>query len=287
MPSKMTLFFNQYQSGWSETYYHSQDDPAALAQTINNPFYQAASQFRHNSVILRAARFSRVGGVRASFLIRPSPTAQGARIYPLDPGPDVVSTTAVFLLSAANGIRRRVWIRGLADNDVHRDDFGNDILSPIMRQQTESYFALLKTLGFQIRNVNRPPTGGMVWRQVSTVNHLFQTQPDRCDFVLKQELPALVSGDLISFTGIPTNLPRFPRSSMIIAATTRDGVNNYTINYSLPGGVSVAPKNLKVTSLSYSQANIYTSVFERFGEHKTGRPFGSLRGRSRAVSRSL
>jgi hypothetical protein len=286
MPTKMTLFFNQYQSGFSETYYHSVDDPATLAQTVNNPFYQSAAQFRHNSVILKAARFSRVGGVRSSYLIRPSPTAQGGRIYPLDPGPDVVSTTAVFLLSAANGIRRRVWVRGLADNDVHRDDFGNDILSPIMRQQTEAYFALLKTLGFQIRNVDRPPAAGLTWRQVSTVNHLFQTEPGRCDFVLKQELPAYTAGMQISFMGIPASLPHFPRTATIINATTRDGVNNYTIAYALPGGVSVAPKNMKVTSLSYSQASIYTSVFERFGEHKTGRPFGSLRGRSRAVSRS-
>lgn len=286
MPSKMTLFFNQYNAGFSETYYHSQDDPGLLAADTPNSLYQAATNFRHTSVLMKAVRFSRVGGARGSYLIRPSPKAQGQQTTPIDTGPDVVSTTAVYLLSTSSGIRRRVWVRGLADLDVKRDAFGNDLQSASLQNATQAYFGQLKSLGFQVRSVNRPPTAGLTWRNVVSVQHILTTDPNRATFFLQVEAPALNVGDQVSFNGISSSLPHFPRSTTILAKQVVDGITNYTIAYQLPGGVSVSPKALKLTSLTYSQATLYTAAFERFGEHKTGRPFGSLRGRSRAVSLS-
>jgi len=290
MPTKMTLFFNQFASGFSETYYHPTDDAGQLAQDIPNSLYQKACSFRSISVILKAARFSRVSNdpntlpTKQSFLIRPYPTAQGTRGTEEEPGADVVSTTAVYALHASNAAKRRVWVRGLWDGDVKRDIFGNDIQTAGLDSDTDKYFSALKGFGFTIRWLVRPPTDGLVWLQVAQVNHLLTTQADRCHFVNSNAAPQYEAGDWLSFNGIPASLPGFPRSTQIISVTTVDGVRNYAIAYRLPGGVTVIPKSLKSTMLKYTASTIFTKIFERFGEHKTGRPFGSLRGRSRAVA---
>lgn len=284
----MTLFFNQYAAGFSETFYHPSMDPTTLQVTIPNSLYKAAAAFRHVSVILKAVRFSRVEAPKASVLWLPSPRAQGTRYSDEEPGPDAVSTTAVYVLSTQTNQRRRIWCRGLADVDVTRDAFGNDIESASLIKMRNNYFLALNEAGFCIRYGDRPPAGGLTWKNVTKV--YLKANPvspsTRCTIQVVEAAAGFAVGDIVQFDGVPGTLPRFPRTNRIEAVNAGAGVTDYQIAYSLPGGVTVDTGKLRVTRAQSSNALITRWSFERFGEHKTGRPFGSLRGRSRGVSLS-
>jgi len=111
-------------------------------------------------------------------------------------------------------------------------------------------------------------------------------KPNRAFMVPVVAVSARKVGDELCFTDGTAELARFPRSAEVLSITSPAGVNNYEIAYQLPGGVTVAPKNLRFTTLTYSYEALTDWAFERLGEHKTGRPFGSLRGRSKGVSLS-
>jgi hypothetical protein len=284
MATKMVLFYNQFNAGFSETFYSPNDEPISVATSVSNAFLQKAVKFRAISVFLKAIRFSRTDGERRSFLQRPYPKAQGTRFETAEVGADIVSTSAVYALQSAAGKHRRIWLRGLADADVRRDEFGNDIPSATLQKDVDAYFKGVFALGFAIKFVKRPPTDGLTWRKVGAVQRIGVTNPNRSTFFTLPDAPLLTVGTVVSFRGIPSTLPRFPRKAEILAVDTIDGVTNYTIAYQLPGGVSVGPKNLQFTAYTPAYSVMDDYAFERFGEHKTGRPFGSLRGRSRAVA---
>jgi hypothetical protein len=287
MPTKMTIFFNQFQSGFSETFYHSSDDPASLAAAVPQALYQAAAAMRHLSVQVKAVRFTRLGGARRSLLIRPYPPAKGTRAGVADPGPDAVSTTAVYRIRSAGIAQRRIWCRGLADSDVVRDPFGNDLENPTLLGLREEYFNALSAAGFSIRYAQRPPDAGLVWTQVT---HLVSSTTDpahRTDISYAAPggpTPALVVGARIQFRGISSELPRFPRQAQIVYQYDVGAVKWFGIAYALPGGLDVRPQQMQSTPSQFTQELMTLWNFERFGEHKTGRPFGSLRGRVRTVT---
>jgi hypothetical protein len=283
MPTKMVLFFNQLQGGFSETFYHTSDDPQTLATTLTNDFYQKAANLRATSTILKAARFSRIGGAKLSILVRPFPIAQGKRATVAVPGPDPISTTAVYLLQATNGNTRRLFMRGLADVDVERDNFGNDLESSALMSGRNAYFAALFQLGFQVQVTQKPPFLGLTWRNVVRVRALTPSVANRCEIRLFPEAPNFAVNDMLDFAGAGVSLPRFPRRTRILGISVVDGVANYQIAYALPGGVTVEPQNMRCQILPKLYAPISLWYFERFSEHKTGRPFGSLRGRARAT----
>jgi len=111
------------------------------------------------------------------------------------------------------------------------------------------------------------------------------TNPARSRFFTKEGAPVFNEGDYLVFNNVPSAfLPRFPRMPQVIKKETISGVVYYYVSYAMPGGGTFEPANMLVTTRSptYSQIDRYDWAFERFSEHKTGRPFGSLRGRSRA-----
>lgn len=284
MPCKMTIYYNLFNAGFSETYFHNSDDPQALSNAIPNSFYQKAARFRHSACSVKAARFSRVGGVRQSILKRPYPVAQGASSGLAQQTADVVSTTCVYALQSATGKIRRVWFRGLNDGDVTRDAAGNDVMFGILSGYVDAWISALITAGFCIQVVQRPPAGALTYKKVLAVQPLNPDNATRSMFFTDPNVPPYIVGQKLSFVGIPGTLPRFPRSAEVLFVTVIDGINNYQIAYSLPGGVGINPASMKVTPLLFAYEAIFDWAFERYGEHKTGRPFGSLRGRSRAVS---
>jgi hypothetical protein len=283
MPCKIVLYYNQLNAGFSETYYHVSDDPVTLAQNFTSAFYNKMVSFRSSDTVLEAARFSSTVPPRKSFLIRPYPKPQGTSGTTGDIGPDVVSTTAVFALQNSDGSTRRIYMRGLADQDVKRDTFGNDIPSAGLRSGTDKMFLELFKQGFSIRRSNRPPNAGLTWQNIVLVGHTDNTNPDSSYFVLDTQVIQFAKNDVLQFNGVPSDLPRFPRKTIITGVVLDGGVQKYYFDYGLPGGVQVATSNMKATKSTYSLAVISQWQFERFSEHKTGRPFGSLRGRARAV----
>jgi|KBSMisStandDraft_5_1062788.scaffolds.fasta_scaffold26541_7 hypothetical protein len=283
MPTKMVLYYNQLNAGFSETYYHASNDPVTLANNFTSAFYQKMVKFRSTDTILEAARFSATTPPRKSFLIRPYPKPQGTSGATGDVGPDVVSTTAVFALQATDGSTRRIFMRGLADQDVKRDTFGNDTPTANLISGTNAMFLELFKQGFSIRVSNRPPNAGLTWQNIVLVGHTDATNSNSSYFVLDNQVIRFAKNDVVQFNGIPADLPRFPRKAVITGVVLDGGVEKYYVDYSLPGGVQVATGKMKVTMSTYSLATISLWQFERFSEHKTGRPFGSLRGRARVA----
>jgi hypothetical protein len=282
MPSKMVLYYNLVNAGFSETFYHPNNDPVALSASIPNNFYQAMVNFRATSTFLKAARFSSTLPPRQSYLARAYPVAKGYSQSTADPGPDVASTTAVFVLGGGAGKQRRVFMRGLADVDVKRDIFGNDTPSPALVGGSNQMFQQLALYGFSIRTSDRPPNAGLIWYKIFSVQ-VNTDNPDSWSTITNNSaIQTFQVGDRVQFNGVEGDLRHFPHRTQIIGAVLAAGIWNYVIEYPLPGGVRINPKNLQMTKESFSYNAIVTWAFERFSEHRTGRPFGSLVGRKKA-----
>lgn len=290
MPCKVVFFYNLFDAGFSETYYHTSNNPSDVNDELNNALYQAAVKFRYVACKLKAVRISTYDvNPRKSLLIRPYPKAQGTRYASQDIGPDPASTTAVLALrSTQNFETRRIWLRGLSDLDVKRDEFGNDVPSAEIYKMWDAFILKLRQAGLAIRYLQRPPDGGLIWSDIDRVSNV-GTENSATHSLLRRAVAGVPypKGTLLSFRGIGEGLPRFPRQSYVIAPVTLDGRDWFEISYSLPGGKTVVPDKLQYTEVKWALATIGEYDFERFGEHKTGRPFGSLRGRSRAVRRSV
>jgi hypothetical protein len=283
MACKIVFYYNLTGAGWSETFYHSTSDPQALAAGIPNSFYQSCAGFRSTSCFLKAIRFSSLTPPRKSFLVKPYPTAQGTAAGPtINDGPDVASTDAVFLLQGDSVTSRRIFIRGLCDDDVKRDIFGNDLMSARLRNGTNTFLAEISARGFCIRKMQRPPDGALTY---NNVNRVMAQGANIADFatIWFNDTTFPNAGDVMQFVGVPANLPHFPRQARMISAFTDLAVRKCDIEYRLPGGVTVFPPKMKACATSPIFGTIQGWNFERFSEHKTGRPFGSLRGRARAV----
>jgi len=284
---KLTIFYNAQNAGFSETFYNDGTDPQQLRTALNNAFFQAAVKFRHVSVMIKGVRISRIDAAGKSLLFQPYPLAQGTRFTASEEGADVVSTTAVYRLTAANGQSRRLWCRGLADSDIVRDAFGNDLESAALRAMRTDYFAKLLSNNMQIRYQAKPPEATLVYRKVANVNFAGLTNPNRSNVILFPQAPELVAGQKVVFIGIPAELPNFPRTATVLEVKTLLGLVNYEISYRLPGGIIIIPRKMQLYNSVFLTTAIQLAAFERFGSHRTGRPFGSLRGRSRAAAPSL
>jgi hypothetical protein len=197
-------------------------------------------------------------------------------------GPDVTSTDAVTSLYGVGGSTRRVFLRGLFDGDVVRDVFGVDKPTPTLVKGIQLFISGMISYQFMIRYVQRPPNAGLVWQKVVTMLR-DDDNFSRTKFRLSPVAPERAIGDRLSVTGIPSGqIPGFPRNVQILDKVVEAGFTYYKVAYALPGGSTVNPRNMQVTTLVPVYDPIEGHQFERFSEHKTGRPFGSLRGRSRS-----
>jgi len=281
---KLVFFYNQYASGWSETYYAPGDDPKLFANSLTTTFMANSVKWRNATTVLKAIRLTRVtpGLARFSYLVRPYPSPQGVGVSSAENGPDVASVDAVYQLGGQAGATRRVFFRGLSDLDTRRDAFGNDIPSVNVTKGVDLFVKGMIAYQFAIKYTQKPPNGGLIYRSPRTV-YAAAGNPLFTAFQLEPAAPILPVDTVLTWSGIDTaKLPGWPRNTRIIAIQTVGGVDSYVINYALPGGVTAWVPDLKGTILQNAFEPIGDHQFERFSEHKTGRPFGLLRGRASA-----
>jgi hypothetical protein len=278
---KITIYFNQSSAGFSETFYANGSDPYVLANSLTPAFYQRAVQFRAANTYCVGARFSSTDPPRESVLIRPQPQPHGIPRFTTIAEPDVVSTTAVFLLGSTLPAQRRLYMRGIADMDVNRDENGQDLPSPFLINGSNTYFEALNLAGFSIKKQLRPPAGGLVWDYVTKVEASTLNPSKWTEFTLDSGVHNVFKGDTVTFNGITTLEPGLPSKALVINDSQVGTKWVFTIAWPLPGGVILYPEKLKAVVSEPDLGLISTWSFERFSEHKTGRPFGSLRGRAR------
>jgi hypothetical protein len=283
---KLVFFYNQGASGFSETYYVPGSDPKAAVQTIDYATAVNLSFWRHPNCYLWAVRGSTVVPPKSSYLQIWSTYFKGTgSTTAFDTWPDVQSTDCVVRLSSTNNHSRRVYFRGLRDMDVMTSPIGVAQPSAWLANGISNAAASMQAKSFQIRFTQLPPDAGLLWHGVVSVQPSLLTNYMASATVGAGEIGAFNKGDLVIFQGADHRvLMRFPRVARIVQIDTVGG--KFDFAYAIPGGQMTITPKLRVTKLVYAYDNISGHVIERFSEHKTGRFFGQLRGKSKGVKLS-
>jgi len=287
MTLKLTFYYNQGKQGFTETFYASGADPQAYVfNTLSTSLLRKLAAIRSMTTSMYAVRASVVDNPRNSYLrlINGEFSGSGGFGGLLDV-PDVVSTDAVIQLTGSGAIKRRLFLRGLRDDWVVRDALGNDKPPAGFTTQLNNYFNAIQAAGFQIRVTVLPPAGGLVWQNVFQV---IEAVPGSGSVQLQTAgvvAAPFVKGAYVVIQGAPAQtLPRFPRIAQITAVGDAGTPGIFIAYHKLSGG-NVTVRKMRFAALTYSYEPITSYQFERFSEHRTGKPFGLLRGRSRGLAR--
>jgi len=282
MTVKLTFFYNQYKQGFSETYYSPTTNPALLVNGLSVQLLTSMTQFRSLSTLLYAIRGTQIETPFRSFTRLVRGAYQGAVQTDPDAEPDVVGTTAVLQLVSEEATKRRLFLRGLPDDYVKRDAFGNDLFIGTFRSEVTKMVAQLIGNGFAVRKQLKPPAGGLAYAPVlllsTDVDNALRT---RVAYTATAGFTP-VKGSKIAFKGIDQrDLPRFPRIATVLSVDAIPVLPFLRIDYAMPGGLALIPKSLVMSNLSYAYEAMSEFTFERFSAHKTGSPFGQLAGKKR------
>lgn len=301
MPTKLVLFYSQQQRGWSETWY------AASAGDVRNVIQSALSDsvrskcvsFRHPLTYLIGARATAIGTAKQSYSEQFGNAYHGLSLTVGQSTPDVASTDCVLAVDGIQTGRKRMYIRGLNDDDVKRSSDGEDVPSASLRTGLANYLNAMRIAGFGLRILVQPPNGGLSWTSCLRVIPV-TGDASHADVITNDAVVnPIVKNGYVRFSRPPFNdLPGFPTTAKVIDVNP-GGNNGVRISYFLREQAPVSTKYMQVTAVAYDYPAIAavsaaaTStvsnplIIERFSEHKTGRPFGLLRGRARSKVRAL
>jgi hypothetical protein len=290
--NKIVLFYNQLQEGWTETYYdNTNNSPLTVARAI----YNAGSlinfvQYRHYTTELWGIRVTQIGGSRTNFSINTAGqllTGDRIPVGNADETPDVTSTSWVLKLGTSPQTQtRHIWLRGLNDVDTLRDDDGEPNPSTYLQNGWARQLLAIQTFGWNLQYEIRPPNGGLVWNYVTSV----ASAGPNTSTVFLSAAPNLnlVANPQVVFQGIPRDdLPGFPRQPTVISQSNVAPFN-IVITYRYRASVTpYIPAKLKFCPAVYGYFPISNFYQVEFEERKTGRPFGTPRGRARGSIRAL
>lgn len=290
MALKLVLFYNQFQRGFTETWYMpGTNPPSNLPPGVDNMLRKAIA-FRATGTILTGARFSQTDARQSStFRFGNSYTAANSGILSIPPAEDVVSTSLVWRLSDNTFHSKLMYVRGLVDQDVVRSVIdGTDVPSAALTAGLVAYKNAAIAAGMQVRYQKTPsntpgflswqatqvaPVGGNV--NLSTVS--FQGNP----------AADLLAGNIVTFKGFKKNdLPGFPKTAKIIDVAIGPPYE-IIITYRFRGSSTVKPGNAFASNVSFVYQNLAIQEFIEFSEHKTGRPFFQPRGRASVALRRV
>ena len=301
MPCKLVLFFQQVQSGWSETWYYlgSSDPRQCIIDQLTSDNLQKMVTFRHPLTYLIGARATALTGSKNSYSVQYADRYKGTKVSTYSLGPDPVSTDAVVAVDAVQVGRKRMFVRGLNDDDVNRDKNGFPDPSSYLLQGVANYINTMQASNMGIRILTQPPNGGLVWYPCIKVSPV-TGDIGHTDIITSKAVGAEIQeGGQVRFGRIPFDeLPGFPANPRVVAVNP-GGNNGVRIAYYLREQATITTTYLQMTGLAYTyvavnkvaiRANttsITPVLIERFSEHKTGRPFGQLRGRVRVKVKAL
>lgn len=298
MPCKLVLFYEQQQRGWSETWYFNSSVPKGVIREVcKSDFLTAAVTFRHPLTYLRAARATNIGSPKLSYAVDFGYTYKGSTQAIYVEGPDVCSTDAVVAVDAPTVGRKRMFIRGLNDEDVKRSQDGTDVPTGYLRAGLINYLNAAAAKFLALRRLVQPPDSAQTWYPVISVKKVVGDIPHSDIITLDPVAAPIAANTIVRFSRTPFNdLPGFPSSAKVLVMNP-NGENGIRINYYLREQATTFTKSMQLTSQIFDYPIIdrvqqvplgsgSPLVFERFSEHKTGRPFNQLRGRARSKVRA-
>jgi len=292
---KLTCFYNQLDRGWTETYYVSGTDTFQLAENPGSGFIPAILGTKISDVILVGIRANSLTQKRDSHFSKQG--LPGTQQISGDSSPDVTTTAALVLLTGTatfNGtnvyrVRRHIWLRGLDDSQVVRNDrTGAAEPGPLLNPGLSRLFRAMRG--------NAPPIFLQVLSKDYTAFPWFQVigiTPDavvdsQSDVTYLSNVPIPKDASLY-FRGIPQNDMPGLRGYFPVLSTLQGATNNIqiaTIPYRYRSHrTTYTPPNAFVRQHQYVYAPVSTAEFETFGERDTGRPTTRFRGRGRITVR--
>lgn len=277
MAVKLVFSYNQFNQGWSETWYKAGDE--FRAATGFTPLQISAFlQFRDPRVQLFTIRGSQIGTPRNAYL---RIISQGVLPNPdLTYDPDVSATCALMRLMTAEGLTRHLWIRGLPDQFVVRSfSTGRSIPSAGFNTALDNFRSLLPNMGLCLQKLNG--TGINPWFNVTKMepDDVF-SQSTKVSLLVGSVAPP--AGSRVLFKGVPTSALPYFRPQYTIQRRVDD--LHFTVNYPWQSAlVAYFPPNAYVRRVTYAYPQITEIDFERFATRDTGRPTVPSRGRRAAV----
>lgn len=293
MPCKVVFFFNQFQRGWTETWYHNSTDPMALLdQTTLIIALNNAVTWRHQSTYLVAARATRLDTDKLTISRSYGTKYHGKASRTSAKNPDVTSTDAVIKVDGIMGNSKRMFIRGLIDDDVVRNPDGSDEPGGTLINGMSDYINSMAVLSYGLRVLVKPGQLTVKKYDVLRIVPVAGGVP-QADIVTTEALGAeIIVGKYVRFSRVNTDkLPGFPLQAKVLELNP-GGLNGVRISYDVYQESPQFPVNMGMM-LQLFTVDIAKKVpekevqFERFSERKTGRPFGLQRGRARVKVKAL
>lgn len=269
------LFFNQGQTGWSETYYSAHDfDATTPFSTLLAGMRTFRLPLSSTGVVLSAIRISDVANPRKVFV---SPGTSGAPFsfptVPSNADPDMPFTSALIRWSLDSGGKRITYLRGLSDALTHAKDGKITDATWVSAFQAFRNWQIANSFGGYAR------TPGQALRPIADiflVDGKIRLSADTTGLTLptyKMRISRLVSDPPLNGVW---------RAKVIgLDVLELEGSNTTRTN---PPAFEAGGT---ITTLSVSFGFINGGDQTRFTTHRVGRPFGLLRSRRRKVKPRL
>jgi hypothetical protein len=279
MPYKAVYTWTLAAAKWEEVYYVNAGSLYAAVTQANAPqLLYAMERIRPPIANLVSVRVSDVANLRTSLLVKVNQEGQGPTSTP-----DVTTTAAVVnITSSPAGWGRKVWMRGLPDSWVVRNEVsGVDMPNASLISGINVILLWMETNNFAIRALSKLNGTTIVWSNITAVTGA----PNNTVTILTNSVTAPIPavGSQITVSGFsPKQFPGLKGVFTVIGST---GGGIY-INYTCPQILASAPINggrWKQAIYTYPSISPATSGFAYFGEHRTsGSPLGT-RGRKRGA----
>lgn len=288
--SKIVIFYNLAQGGWTETYYSNATagslDPTSTAWVR---FFNQRKVMMGQPAFIYGMRISNIGA-RASYSYYFGAKYEGG-FANTTAGvkttlTDATAVDALFRLSDASTNKRSLWLRGIPPGYVTRDATGNPIQSTNLIAASGPLLNAMTALGLMIRSLQAPPGGGLISLPITSVA-AYPTNA-QWSILTTTQAPGFIlnTGQQVRFHGIPFDyLPGFPRIATVVDQSSVPPFS-FSIPYRFRDSGAYNPPKMSGIKVAYNATAIQNLEFINYATHKTGRPFGSLRGKARALVRA-
>jgi hypothetical protein len=284
MPAvKVTYFFEEGQNGWTETWGISVSS-VGTAVAAADALGATLATFRSTFTVCLSYRVGLAAYPSNRQVIHNIVNVNGVRgTGNVPPGPDPAPVGALCTVNYGAGQSRSIILRGLADEDVNRDQLSGD------PQFTPQLMNAIQALQNQLTDNNwgfLVPDPAFPWTPVSSI----QTDPviaGRWNIFLLPGFTAPAAGAPIAFKGV--NRKQFPwwTGKFLAIAPANLPVPVFSIDFpaglspALSGGFDVS--RLYWRNFQYTVSPVNTVVLNDFRARKTGRPINLTRGRARGL----
>ncbi len=290
---KIVLFYNQYQQGFTETWYYIGTlDTFSFTNVLWDSFCSACWRLRAAGVTLVAARWSVVGAPRQSYTYffgnKFNAPAQQIGLVP-----DISAEDLLIKINVAGGYSKHMYLRGLSQLDTGRSIItGGPKPSAALIQNVQAMITAAYNLGLCIQVqqtvASNPalPSAAVFMIAAATSN------PEWSTLTLQTTLP--LQGNppyYVRFSGVPkNNVPGLPRTAQVLNYSAGPPPYIY-IPYRLrASSTDVYPPKMLATQLLYSYPTLLPGQIIsgnlqliNFLSRKTGKAFFVPRGRTRAA----